>query len=250
MKKALITGASSGLGRELAYNLSDLGYDLVLVARDKKGLEETKKNCKTKADIYICDLSNEKEVKQLYEDNKKVDLLINNAGFGLFGYFHETDLQKELDMIDVNIKALHILTKLYLSDFIKNDSGRILNVGSVAGFQAGPQLSTYYSTKNYVVKQTLAISHELKELKSNVKISVLCPGPFNSKFNETAGAVFKSKNIESVEIAKYAINKMFRNKVIIMPGLRWKFSTFMSRFMPYNLLMKITSNFQSKKQEK
>lgn len=249
MKKALITGASSGLGKELAYQLSELGYELILVARDKKGLEETKKNCKTEAKIYICNLTKEENVIKMYEENKNVDLLINNAGFGLFGYFHETDLQKELEMIDVNIKALHILTKLYLKDFIKKDSGRILNVGSVAGFQAGPKLSTYYSTKNYVVKQTLAISHELKELNSNVKISVLCPGPFNSKFNETAGAKFNSKNIESKEIAKYAIKKMFTNKIIIMPGLIWKTTTFMSRFMPYSILMKITSNFQDKKQK-
>ena len=119
--KALITGASSGLGREIAYQLSELGYELTLVARDNSGLEETQKNCKTKSQIYICDLRIEKDVIKLYEDNKNIDLLVNNAGFGLFGYFHETDLQKELDVIDVNIKALHILTKLYLSDFIDKE---------------------------------------------------------------------------------------------------------------------------------
>lgn len=246
--KALITGASSGLGREFAYYLNKLGYDLVLVSRDKKGLEETKKHCSTKVSIYYCDLNNEAEVLKLYADNKDIDFVINNAGFGLFGNFNETSLNKELEMINVNIKAVHILTKLYLKDFIKKDQGNILNVSSVAGFWPGPQLSTYYGTKSYVTKQAMAIYQELKNMKSNVKISVLCPGPFNSKFNETAGTKFNNNGKTAKEIAKIAIDKTLRGKLVIIPDAKWKGSLFFAKFLPTKLVMAFISNFQSKKQ--
>lgn len=246
--KALITGASSGLGREFAYYLSKIGYDLILVGRDKKGLEETKNNCQTKISTYACNLSIESEVLKLYENNKDIDFLINNAGFGLFGNFNETNLNKELEMINVNIKAVHILTKLYLNDFIKKDQGHILNVSSVAGFWPGPQLSTYYGTKNYVTKLTLAIYQELKNIKSNVKISVLCPGPFNSKFNETAGTNFTNRGKNVFEIAKIGIDKSLKGKLVIIPDIKWRISIFFAKFIPTKIIMKFISNFQSNKQ--
>ncbi len=245
--KALITGASSGLGREFAYYLSNLGYELVLVSRDKKGLEETKKNCKTASTIYVCDLSKHEEVLKLYEDNKDIDFLINNAGFGLLGEFLKTDLNRELEMIDVNIKSVHILTKLYFKDFVKKDKGIILNVSSVAGFLPGPLLSTYYSTKSYVTKLTMAIYQELKESKSNVKISVLCPGPFDSKFNETAGSNFTNGKITAKEIAKIAINKTLKGKLVIIPDSKYKILIFFSRFIGTKTVMNFIYKFQNKK---
>ena len=249
--KALITGASSGLGRDMAYYLSDLGYDLILVARRKERLYDIAKNVKTKTKIILADLTLQSDVKKVYEQtaSDKIDLLINNAGFGLFGEFTKTDLDKELEMIDVNIKALHILTKLFLKDFVKRNNGKILNVASIAGFMHGPELSTYYSTKNYVLKQSLAINSELKKSKSAVQVSVLCPGPFNTEFNEVAGVSFKTKGMTSEYIARYGVDKMMRGKEVIIPGLKWKLAIFATRFAPRKLISYIIGNFQHHKQQ-
>jgi len=154
---ALITGASSGIGRDMARVLASRGYDLILVARRKDRLEELKSEFKVNVKIIVLDLSIEENVYKLFQKCVKdnIDILINNAGFGLFGEFYKTDLDTELKMIDLNIKAYHILTKLFLQDFIKKDRGYILNVCSSAGFMAGPILSTYYATKNYVTKLTI-----------------------------------------------------------------------------------------------
>ena len=146
--KALITGASSGMGRDMAKILSQKGYDLILVARDEKKLEEVKKQLKTETKIVVMDISNEENCKKIYEENKDIDILINNAGFGDCGHFEETSLDKDIQMIHTNIIAYHILTKLYLKEMIKKDSGKILNVASIAGFMPGPLMTTYYSTKN------------------------------------------------------------------------------------------------------
>ncbi len=248
MKKVLITGASSGIGKDLAYYLNNLGYELYLVGRNKEKLEEVNFNCQ-KSHIIICDLSKEKEVINLYQKlkNKNIDILINNAGFGLFGYFNETDINTEIDMINVNIVAVHILTKLFLKDFIKRDSGYILNVASSAGFLSGPYLSTYYASKNYNLKLTTAIYEELRRLKSNVKISVLCPGPVNTNFNNVAGGSFNTKSLSSEYVAKYALDKMFDNKLIIIPSIKMKVAIFMNRLLSTKLMLKITYNIQKKK---
>ena len=246
--KALITGASSGIGRDIAGVLDKLGYELYLVARSE---EKLKSLCAelTNAKYYIYDLSKEEEVYKLYEELKKenIDFLINNAGFGLFGFFDETDLNVELDMIDVNIKSLHILTKLFLKDMVKKDKGRILNVASSAGFYAGPYLNTYYATKNYVLKLTMGIYEELRRKKSNVKISVLCPGPVNTNFNNVAGGTFNTKGLSSEYVAKYAIDKALKNKLIIIPGAMMKLGIFFSRFLPYKLELKLIYKIQQNK---
>ena len=173
--KALITGASSGIGKEMAKILSDMGYDLILVARRKKKLEELKKELTTKVTIINLDISSTYNCMKLYDKVKKedIDIVINNAGFGLFGEFSETSLDKELDMIDINIKAVHTLTKLFLKDFKEKDSGYILNVASSAAFLSGPLMSTYYATKGYVLKLTEAIYEELRREDSNVYIGAL-----------------------------------------------------------------------------
>ncbi len=246
--KALITGASSGIGKEIALYLNDLDYELILVGRDLDKLNEVKNNC-LKANIIECDLSNEQEILNLYEKVKKenVNILVNNAGFGLFGYFHETELENELKMINVNIKAVHILTKLFLKDFIKKDSGYILNVASAAGFMAGPYLNTYYATKNYVLKLTMGVYEELRRQKSNVKISVLCPGPVNTNFNNVAGGHFNTKSLSSVYVAKYAVKQMFKNKLIIIPSFKMKIAIFFTRLIPTKLMLKIVYKIQKNK---
>lgn len=247
--KALITGASSGIGRDMAYYLANLGYDLILVARRKERLEEIKKNVSVNVKIIVLDLLVEENVFKLYEKVKKedIDLLINNAGFGLFGMFTKTDLQRELEMIDLNVKAYHILTKLFLVDFVKKDKGYILNVCSSAGFLAGPRLSTYYATKNYITKLTMAIYEELRHMNSNVHISALCPGPVNTEFNKVAKGVFSLKEMDSAYVAKYAIDKMLKKKLIIVPGFFVKLGLFLNRFIPWKLSLAITYRIQKRK---
>lgn len=247
--KVLITGASSGIGRDMARYLAEKKYELILVSRNKKELDRLKNELDTKVQIIDCDLSVEKNVYKLYDKVKNEDIkfLINNAGIGLFGYFNDTDLETELKMIDLNIKAVHILTKLFLVGFIKNNEGRILNVSSSAGFLSGPYLSTYYATKNYVLKLTMAIYEELNKLGSNVKISALCPGPVNTNFNKKAGGTFNIKGLSSEYTAKYGIEKALTDKLIIIPGFFNKIGIFLSRFVPYKLMLKITYKIQKRK---
>ena len=246
--KILITGASSGIGMDMAKYLDKFGHELYLVAKSENKLKELCEKL-TNAKYFVCDLKNEKNIYKLYDElkNEKIDFLINNAGFGLFGFFDETSLDKELEMIDVNIKSVHILTKLFLKDMIQRDNGRILNVASSAGFYAGPYLNTYYATKNYVLKLTMALYEELKQKKSNVKVSVLCPGPVNTNFNNVAGGSFNAKGLSSEYVAKYAIDKSFKNKLIIIPGFNMKVAIFFSRFLPYKLQLKIIYKIQQNK---
>lgn len=247
---ALITGASSGIGRDISKTLSNLGYDLIVVARRKDLLLKLQEEVKTKVEIIELDLSKEENVYKLYEKTKgRVDFLINNAGFGLFGLTYKTDLDTELKMIDVNVKCVHILTKLFLQEFVKKDKGRILNVASSAGFMAGPRLNTYYATKNYVLKFTMAIYEELRQMKSNVHISALCPGPVNTEFNRVAKGKFELKGLSSAYVAKYAIKKSLKNKLLIIPGTTMKIGVFMIRFVPYKLLLRITYAIQKRKEK-
>ena len=246
--RALITGASNGIGLEFAKELSKLGYDLILVARSKEKLEKIKSELKTDVIIYPMDLSMEENVYFLYEKTKgTVNLLINNAGFGLFGEFDRTSLDEELNMIDLNVKAYHILTKLYLSDMIKKNDGRILNVASLAAFQPGPLMSTYYATKSYVYNLSMAIYEELRRKNSNVKIHVLCPGPVNTGFNDRAKIKFGVKACECSFVVKYAINKMFKNKLIIIPGCLMKITLFANRLFSKKFMLKMTYKIQKSK---
>ena len=247
--KALITGASSGIGLEMAYYLAKQKVDLILVARNKEKLNEIKDDVNVDVKIISLDLIDEKNAFELYElvKNDDIDILINNAGFGLFGTFDKTDLNRELEMINLNIKTYHILTKLFLQDFIKKDSGYILNVCSSAGFMAGPRLSTYYATKNYVTKLTMAINEELRHIKSNVSISALCPGPVNTNFNKVANGEFSIKEISPKYVAKYGIDKMFKRKMIIVPTFKMKLTLFFSRFIPYRLQLLIAYQIQGRK---
>lgn len=247
--KALITGASSGIGRDIAYYMAELGYDLILIARRKERLEEIKKNVRVNVQIISLDLTIEENAFKLYKQvkNEDIDILINNAGFGLFGMFSKTDLQRELEMIDLNIKAYHILTKLFLVDFMKKDSGYILNVCSSAGFLVGPRLNTYYATKNYISKLTMGIYEELKHQNSHVHISCLCPGPVATEFNKVAHGVFSLKEMPSKKVAKYGIDKMFKHKLVIVPGWSVKLGLFLNRLIPWKLSMAITYQIQKRK---
>ena len=245
--KALITGASSGMGRDMAKILSQKGYDLILVARDEKKLEEVKKQLKAETKIVIMDISKEENCKKLYEENKDIDILINNAGFGDCGHFEETSLYKDIQMIHTNIIAYHILTKLYLKEMIKKDSGKILNVASIAGFMPGPLMTTYYSTKNYVVRFSESIREELRRKKSKVQISILCPGPVDTNFNKVADVEFALKGLSSEYVAKYAINKFLKGKFYIVPGWKIKLARIGAKLAPASFVAKISYNMQKRK---
>ncbi len=249
--KAIVTGASSGIGKDIAKYLASKNIDLVLVARRENELNKLKEelsNTKVDIQIYPCDLKNLDECKKIPQLFNDVDILINNAGFGDAGEFIKTNLDKELDMIDVNIKALHILFKEYLKLFVSKNSGHILNVASVAGFQPGPKMATYYATKAYVLNLSEAVSYELKKSKSKVSISVLCPGPVATEFNKVANVKFKIKEMLSSKVAKIGIDKMFKNKVLILPGFKTKLGVFFERFVPRKLTNYIVCRAQEKKQ--
>ena len=247
--KALITGASSGMGRDMARYLSKKNIDLILVARRKERLEELKKELKVNVKIISLDLSDEKNVYKLYEEckNDNIDILINNAGFGLFGEFNSTDLSREINMVDVNIRAVHIITKLFLKDMVKRDSGRILNVASSAAFEPGPLMAAYYASKSYVYNLTMAIYEELRRKKSHVKISVLCPGPVDTGFNERANVKFNIKSVTPDYVVNYTIEEMMKNKLIIIPTKMVKVGVFLNRIFSRKFMLKRIYEIQKKK---
>ena len=270
--KALITGASSGIGKDMAKILNQKGYNLVLVARDIEKLEQTKKELEksvqneptienskiekayknskkatNKIEIIQMDLSEEQNCIELANKVKDVDILINNAGFGDCGKFSETDLNKDISMIKTNVIAYHILTKLYLKEMKKKNSGKILNVASIAGFMPGPLMATYYATKNYIVRLSEAIREELKKEKSKVQISILCPGPVATNFNKVANVKFSLREASSMQVAKYAIKKLEKGKFYIVPGIDVKLARFGAKIAPSNFVAKITYKVQKRK---
>lgn len=245
---ALITGASSGIGRDIARELAKRGIKLIISGRNYAALEKLRDEIGA-LKIITADLTKKEDCYRLYEESKgyDVDILINNAGFGLFGKLSELDLEREIEMIEVNVMAMHILQKLFLRDFIVKDKGYILNVASVAGFMPGPYMATYYATKNYVVRITEALSRELKNDGSHVSVSALCPGPVNTKFNDTAGVSFALKGISSEYAAKCAVKGLFAGKTLIIPKLSVKLAAFGSQLAPPMFLTRITGHMQKKK---
>lgn len=250
MAIACITGASSGIGMEFAKRLSRMGYELILVSRNTKALKKLAGTLPCICKIISCDLSDENNCIKLaeYLKTKNLTLFINNAGFGDWGSFDNTDLNKELDMINVNIKALHILTKEILKDFKKKDRGYILNVASSAGLlDGGPYMAAYYATKAYVTSLTSSIYEELKEAGSNVHISMLCPGPVDTNFNNVAGVTFALSGISASYCAKYALSELFKGTLTIVPTFTMKAAVLAGKFAPRKLLIKITAKQQLKK---
>ncbi|MCR5202949.1 MAG: SDR family NAD(P)-dependent oxidoreductase [Lachnospiraceae bacterium] len=249
--KALITGASSGIGRDMAIILSNLGVDVYITGRDKVRLIETMSmlNKDVLSAFIIADLSKEEDCIKLHKrlQDKNIDILINNAGFGECGEFTDTPLDKEIKMIKTNITAVHILTKLFLKDFEERDSGYILNVASSASFLAGPCMATYYATKNYVYRLSEAIYQELKAKESNVSVSILCPGPVDTAFNKNANVKFSLKGMKSSKVARIAIEEMFNGTLIIVPGLTMKFVKVLSKLLPEKTLLKFTYKTQRRK---
>ena len=247
--KILITGASSGIGKDMARILAKKADELILVARDITKLEEVKKELEkeTKVEIISMDLSKEENCKEIHNRVKNVDILINNAGFGECGNFTKTNLDKDLNMIKTNVIAYHILTKLYLTDMKAENKGKILNVASIAGFMPGPVMATYYATKNYVVRLSEAIREELKKEKSKVQISILCPGPVATNFNKVANVKFNLREADSMQVAKYAIKKLEKGKFYIIPGIDVKIAKIGAKLLPTTLISKCAYIAQKRK---
>ena len=247
---ALVTGASSGMGREFCKILAKRGFNIVAVARRRHRLEELRRELSedygVKVKVLVHDLSDPDECKELFAEVERanIDIVINNAGFGVFGKFTETDLDREIEMIDVNIKALHILTKLFLQKFVKRDRGYILNVASLAGFMAGPYFSSYYASKNYVLQLTKAIYEELRDARSNVYIGAFCPGPVKTGFNDVAGAEFAIAGLDEAEAAEYAIEKMFDGQLMIVPKMYAKFAAAAAKIAPTKVMLAATGKMQ------
>lgn len=253
--KALITGASSGLGREMARILSEKGYDIIAVARREDKLIELKNTLKTNVEVLCLDVTKEKDIEKIADYLDDADIFINNAGFGVFGDLCSSNLDEELNMIDTNVKAVHILTKLAAKKFKEKNSGYIMNVASIAAFFPGPLFSAYYGTKAYVFKITQALYEELRREKSNVKVSVLCPGPVKTEFEQVAKVSFgsgdeKGRNLiisDKTKVSEYAIRQMLKGKHIIIPTLVMKIAVFFRRILSEKALCKIMYLLQSKK---
>ncbi len=243
--KALITGASSGIGESLAIQLSQKGYEVIAIGRNIERLNKLKE--KINCTIESNDISIIENCYKLFEKYQDIDLLINNAGFGDNGFFTQTDLNKELNMINTNINSLHVLTKLYLKKMVEDNKGNILNIGSIAGFLPGPLMATYYATKAYVVSLTKSVSKELKKSKSKVYIGALCPGPVKTRFFDRANASFMKTRVTSDYVAKYAIKKMNKKKVIIIPTLSIKLARLSAKLLPDNLVSSAVYSIQSKR---
>ena len=254
---SLITGASSGIGKDMAFEFADRGYDLILVARSFDRLKEVKNEIIKKYDkcnvlIMKCDVSNVESVKNLYNDIQKefgnIDVLVNNAGFGDCGKFYETDLEKDISMINTNILGLHVLTKLFLQDMVKVNKGYILNIASIAGFMPGPLMATYYSTKAYVVRLTRAIAKELKVVNSKVRIAAFCPGPVNTEFNKNANVIFSLKGQSSSDVAKIGVNGLFKsNKVVYFSSILIRIVACLAKIMPESFMANQAYRTQKRK---
>ena len=246
--KALITGASSGLGREMAKVLSEKGYDIIAVARRNEKLVELKNIVKTNLEILCLDVTMHESIEIISTYLDETYIFINNAGFAVYGDLCSSDADNELKMLNTNIKAVHILTKLAAQKFVAKNSGYIMNVSSVAAFFSGPLLSSYYASKAYVYKLSIALYNELKFKKSKVNVSVLCPGPIRTEFEKTAKISFGIGNEKYAGfiIADKAIDKMLKGKCIIIPGILMKTAVIISRIFPEKFLGKLIYIIQNK----
>ncbi|MDQ0245515.1 short-subunit dehydrogenase [Bacillus fengqiuensis] len=256
MKTVLITGASGGIGKELAVHFAHDGHRLVLIARNSAKLEHLKKELEQDHQVEVLtivkDISDQQSVKEVYEflqkKNIQVDYLVNNAGFGLYGEFADTSLDDELNMIDLNIKSLTHLTKLFLSGMIANNRGGVLNVASTAAFQPGPLMAVYYATKAYVLSFTEALANELKD--TNIKVTALCPGPtetgFSNRANLQESKLFKSGVMDVKEVASVGYKGFHSGKTVVIPGAQNKLLARSVRFMPRKVVTSVVRNVQER----
>lgn len=258
MKTALITGASSGIGLELAKIHASKGGNLVLVARNKSKLDELKTELEKQFNISVYtigkDLSEPNSAQEVYNETKgqniQIDYLINNAGFGGFGMLDETEWNKELQMINLNITTLTLFTKLYVQDMVKRRSGKIMNVASTAAFQPGPTMAIYCATKSYVLSFTEALSNEVSD--KGITITALCPGATETGFQAAGGLdeseLFKGKKLPTAkDVAEYGYSAMINGKTVAIYGFMNYILSSSVSFMPRALVLKVARKMLDKK---
>lgn len=242
----LITGASSGIGAELARLCARDGDELLIVARRRDRLQALKDELGERVHLAAADLTDPDAPAEIASACEAagfhVETLINNAGFGLIGRFAELPLDRQIEMVQVNVAALTHLTRLVLPGMIERRSGAIMNVASTAAFQAGPGMAVYFATKAFVLSLTEALHQELKE--SGIKVSALCPGPVATEFGEVAGASDRKQPIGSADarsVADAGLRALRRNQAIFIPGLSNKFTAQSNRFMPRAAMRRIVA---------
>jgi short-subunit dehydrogenase len=254
-KTALVTGAASGLGFELSLLLAKDSYDLILIDIDSQNLEQAKiailKKYQTKITLLVKDLSRVNIAQDIYDDLNKtrIDVLINNAGFGLFGTFHDTDWDRESQMLNLHILTTTHLIKLILPDMVERGSGKILNLSSLAAFQPGPLMALYYASKAYLLSFSQAISNELKG--TGVSVTVLCPGPTKTSFQEVVSEGTCENKISfnmacPKRVAAYGYKAMQNGRVVAIPGNFNKFLSILPRMLTRNRTTKIVRKIQDK----
>jgi len=249
---AVITGASSGIGLEFAKRLSLEGYPLILIARRRDRLEVLRRELGTECLLLPADLARREDLIRLCEDlvGRRIDIFINNAGFGVSGPFVATEVAREIGMVDVNVTAQHVLFKYILHRMEAEGGGAILNVASSAGlFPAGPYMSGYYATKAYMASLTRGVAEELRQAKSPVYVGCLCPGPVNTEFNDVADVSFALPGISAEECVDYALRMMARRQTVIIPGRQIRAAVIGQRLIPTALTVRITAAQQKKKME-
>ena len=250
MKWALVTGASSGIGFEFAHVLAENSYNVILVARRKERLEQLKAEIeqkhKVQAEVIVADLSIPDEVERTHSSSKRftdcIDVLINNAGYGALGKFHEMDDQYQLKMIDLSVRALTHLCYLFSRDMVNKKAGHICNVASTAAFQPGPIMSVYFATKAFVLSFSEGLSEELSD--HGVVVSALCPGATESEFKvrahmEDSGLMTRMSLPSSREVAEFGFHSMIKGKVIAIHGFMNRVGVFLNRFSPRFMVRKL-----------
>ncbi len=256
LQNVLITGASGGIGLELAKVFAQNNYNLILIARNEAKLNEIAADLSEKYHINTTvitkDLSDPKGSSEIFEEVKNkglaVDILVNNAGFATSGAFYKLPIQDELNEIQLNITSLVELTHLFLPQMVDRKFGKILNVASTASFQPGPFMATYYATKSFVLSFSTAIASELNN--TGVSVTTLCPGPTETNFDKRAGVsdlpLFNMRNSTAESVAKAGYDALMKNKLVIIPGFRNRFLAFASKFIPRKLGLNVVRKLQEK----
>jgi uncharacterized protein len=249
LQTALITGASSGIGKALARKFANNGYDIVAIGRQKNMLDDVAAELGRYRDISVTviakDLTQETAPQEIYDELKArkivVDVLVNDAGVGHRGAFVETDLAKSINIIRLNVEALTRMTKLFLTDMVARNSGKVLNVGSVASFEPGPLAAVYHASEAYILSFSEALAEELKD--TNVKITVICPGPTDTDFFRKANMEDikpheKGAVMEPQEVANIGYEALLKGELVVIPGLGNKLTAAAHKFVPASVQAK------------
>ena len=252
---ALVTGASEGIGYELTRLFAENGYDVVMVARSKGRMneiaDEVEKEFGISAQVIKKDLSVPGSSEEVYEESPEIEVLVNNAGIGTCGFFHENDTESEVDTVRLNVETPTHLTRLFLEDMVERDEGRILNVSSMAAFQPGPTMAVYYATKAYLLSFSEALSNELKG--TGVSVTALCPGPTETAFIRKAGEensrINEGDKMSQRTVAEAGYNGLMKGKNVVVPGFKNRMLVRLTKIAPKSLVIRVVRYLQEPKEK-